>query len=97
MSQYRISLSASQDLNQISEYFLTRNLTAGERFFAEFNQKCKYLTQFPYLGKSYDYLLADLRGLPLDGYIIFYRVRGEMVEILRVVHGRQDLEELFSD
>ncbi|MBD2483538.1 type II toxin-antitoxin system RelE/ParE family toxin [Planktothrix sp. FACHB-1365] len=68
MSQYRISLSASQDLNQISEYFLARNLTAGERFFQEFNRKCKYLTQFPYLGKSYDYLLADLRGLPLDGY-----------------------------
>ncbi|MCT7967115.1 type II toxin-antitoxin system RelE/ParE family toxin [Laspinema sp. D1] len=49
------------------------------------------------MGKNYDYLLADLRDLPLDGYIIFYRVRGEIVEILRVVHGRQDLEELFSD
>ncbi|WP_420329806.1 type II toxin-antitoxin system RelE/ParE family toxin [Spirulina subsalsa] len=32
----------------------------------------------------------------IDDYIIFYRVRGEMVEILRVVHGRQDLEELFK-
>jgi toxin ParE1/3/4 len=49
------------------------------------------------MGKSYGHLLTDLRGLPLDGYIILYRAVGETVEILRVVHGRQNLEELFRD
>jgi toxin ParE1/3/4 len=49
------------------------------------------------MGKSYGHLLTDLRGLPLDGYIILYRTGGETVEILRVVHGRQDLEELFRN
>jgi toxin ParE1/3/4 len=97
VSQYRISPSASQDLNEISNYFFERSITAGERFFQEFSRKCQHLTQFPYLGRSYSHLLTDLRGLPLDGYIILYRAVGQDVEILRIVYGRQNLEELFKD
>lgn len=97
MSQYRISPSASRDLNEISNYFLERNITVGERFFQEFSRKCQYLIQFPYLGKSYGHLLIDLRGLPLEGYIILYRVVGQNVEILRVVYGQRNLEGLFDD
>ncbi|MDY6783857.1 MAG: hypothetical protein SW833_15160 [Cyanobacteriota bacterium] len=33
----------------------------------------------------------------MDGYIIFYRVVDDGVEIVRVVSGRQDLESLFSE
>ncbi|MEH2244114.1 type II toxin-antitoxin system RelE/ParE family toxin [Nostoc sp.] len=37
MSNYIISPSASRDLNEIADYFLTRNLEAGEKLFREFN------------------------------------------------------------
>ena len=43
MIRPQISKAACQDLDAIAEYFLTRNIDAGERFFQEFNQKCKYL------------------------------------------------------
>jgi toxin ParE1/3/4 len=95
MSRYLISPSASRDLNAIADYFLTRNVDAGEKLFHEFTKKCQYISQFPNLGKSYSYLRPSLRGLPLDGYIIFYRVVNDGVEIVRVVSGRQDLESLF--
>jgi toxin ParE1/3/4 len=97
MSCYLISPSASRDLNAIAEYYLERNVEAGEKIFARFNQKCKNLVQFPKIGKSYTYIKPDLRGIPLNGYIIFYRVINDGVEILRVVSGRQNLEVLFSD
>ncbi len=96
MSQYRISPSATRDLNKISDYFFDKNISAGEQFFRNFNRKCKSLTQFPYLGKSYEQLLPHLRGILLDGYIVFYRINEETVEILRIVHGRQNLEDLFN-
>ena len=38
-----------------------------------------------------------MRGLPLNGYIIFYQVVDNNIEILRVVNGRQDLEALFVE
>lgn len=97
MSRCVISPSASRDLNAISDYFLARNIEAGERLLREFNHKCQNLMQFPNMGKQYSNIREELRGLPLDGYIIFYRVLGDGVEIMRVVSGRQDLEALFSN
>ena len=42
MSVYIVSPSASKDLNQIADYFLVRNLEAGENLVREFNKKCQY-------------------------------------------------------
>ena len=53
MSFYIISPEASQDLDEISDYFLSRSLEAGERFVSGFEQKCKNLVKFPNIGRSY--------------------------------------------
>lgn len=97
MSRFIIAPSASQDLNRIAEYFLERNVEAGEKLFREFEQKCLYLAKFPNIGRSYNYISLNLRGLPLNGYIILYQVVDDGVNILRVVNGRQDLEALFAE
>ena len=97
MYRYIISPSASQDLNAIADYFLEVNIAVGENLFQEFNKKCRNLEKFPNIGRSYNDLKPGLRGLHLDGYIIFYRVTDETVEILRVVSGRQNLAILFAD
>lgn len=97
MSLCVIALEASQDLNAISDYFVSRNIDAGERLLQEFNQKCVKLLQFPNIGKSYAAIRPWLRGVPLDGYIIFYEVLEDGITILRVVSGRQNLETLFDE
>jgi toxin ParE1/3/4 len=97
MKTLRITLPASQDLDAISEYFLERSIDAGDCFVETFNQKCTYLARYPYIGKSYAHLRPGLRGLLLMGYIIFYRVVGDDVEILRVVSGYRDLRDVFSE
>jgi toxin ParE1/3/4 len=95
--QYIINTLASRDLNEIAEYFAENNLEVGERFFHEFNRKCQQLVNFPYSGKSYGTIRPDLRGLPLQGYVIFYRVLENGVEILRVVSGRRNFPDLFEE
>lgn len=97
MRQYIISPSATRDLNEIADYFLEHNLDVGENLLREFDQKCKNLAQFPNMGRSYAHLKPFLRGLPLDGYIILYRVMEDKIEILRVINGRRDLDSLFAD
>jgi toxin ParE1/3/4 len=96
LSRCVIALEASQDLNAISDYFVSRNIDAGERLLQEFNQKCVKLLQFPNMGKSYAAIRPWLRGIPLDGYIIFYEVGEDEITILRIVSGRQNLETLFD-
>ncbi len=71
MIRPQISKAACQDLDAIAEYFLTRNIDAGERFFQEFNQKCKYLVNFPFIGKSYPSISNGLRGLQYKGILFF--------------------------
>jgi toxin ParE1/3/4 len=95
--KYAISLEASQDLDDILDYFLSRNIEAGEKFIREFNKKCEYLTIFPNIGRSYSNFDPVLRGIPLDGYIIFYRVFEDSLVIARVVSGYRDLESLFTE
>jgi toxin ParE1/3/4 len=97
MSQFLITLEASRDLNEIVDYFQERNLDAGDRFVAAFNQKCQYLTQFPNLGKHYPHLQPSLRGISLNQYIIFYQTVPDGIIILRVVNGSRDLLSLFEE
>ena len=49
------------------------------------------------MGRNYDRIKSGLRGVPLDGYIIFYRVVENGIEILLVASGFQDLEAMFPD
>lgn len=96
MSRYLISPTASRDLDDISDYFALRNIEAGERFVESFNKKCRWLVEFPNIGRSYREFDPTLRGVPRDGYIIFYRAIDDGIEIVRVVSGHRDLNSLFS-
>ena len=95
MKQHTISPEANKDLEEIIDYFTSRNIDAGERFIDEFNKKCIYLANFPNMGRSYSDIKDYLRGISLNGYIIFYRVTDIGIEILRVVSGYRDYPSLF--
>lgn len=97
MRKLRITVSASKDLEAISDYFLGQSIDAGDRFVKLFAQKCSYLARFPFIGKSYGYLRPNLRGLSFMGYIVLYQVSDNSIEIVRVVSGYRNLEKLFSE
>ncbi|NET01994.1 MAG: type II toxin-antitoxin system RelE/ParE family toxin [Sphaerospermopsis sp. SIO1G2] len=96
MKTHIISPEASRDLSEIIDYFAGKNIDAGENFVDEFEKKCKYLVNFPNMGRSYENIRVDLRGVPLNGYVILYRVINGGIEIVRVVSGYRDLEFLFQ-
>ncbi|MDZ8053969.1 MAG: type II toxin-antitoxin system RelE/ParE family toxin [Aulosira sp. ZfuVER01] len=97
MSRSIISQTASKDLTEIVDYFANINVEAGESFIQEFEKKCKNIANFPNMGRSYEDVSPFLRGIPIDGHIILYKVIGDVVTIIRVVSGRRDLKSLFSD
>ena len=97
MDQYTISTEAIRDMEQILDYLANNNISMGERLLEEFSKKCRYLTQFPLMGRSYREIRPYLRGLPMKNYIIFYRLTEQGIEIMRVVKGDRDLEAFFSE
>ena len=96
MKSLVITIDASRDLSEISDYFLEQSIDAGDRFVEGFGKKCQHLAEFPYLGRSYDRFAPGLRGIPLMDYIIFYQIVGEGIEILRVISGYRNLQTIFN-
>jgi len=96
MSRSTISQTASRDLAEIIDYFTNVNVEAGERFIEEFEKKCKNIVGFPNMGRSYESISPFLRGVPVDGHIILYKVIEDEITIVRVVSGKRDLKSLFS-
>lgn len=41
--------------------------------------------------------MPNLKGMIVDDYIVFYRIKLEEVEIVRVVSGYRNLESVFVD
>ena len=93
-----LAAQAKQDLRDI-----WRGLTAfgslkrADNRMIGIRKKLRLLGQFPNAGRSCEELLPGLRSFPVSGFIIFYRIGSTQVEILRVVDGRRDLDEIFGD
>lgn len=101
---YAVRPKADLDLDEIADYLTQQSsLDTGLSFLAEAHRTFTLLTAQPAMGwrcKLHDSRLAGVRmfrvGAPFTDYLIFYQPRGERIEILRVLHGSQDLEALFS-
>ena len=88
---------AQADLEAILDELESKSLPAAERFAARVDRKCRALGHIPELGRARDEILPGLRSMPVGKYVLFYRLRGEVVEVLRILHGRRDLGRILRD
>lgn len=87
------------DLAQIWDYY--RRIASEEtadRQIARLYERFQILADHPYAGVSRDLFAEGLRShaVPNTRYIIFYFPRDNGAEIAHVVHGNQDMTQLFE-
>jgi toxin ParE1/3/4 len=93
MTKYKLVISplARDDLIEIYQYGI-RNWGASQA--GEYLDKLKAnfwdLTEQPRIGLERDDLLPDMRSFPIESHMVFYRLQQTQVEIVRILHGRQD-------
>ncbi len=103
MPSYRVSPQAEADVVAIACYIAENNRDAGERFVDAAYATFRFLTTQPELGRPRRFTSSALTGLRswrvarFTRYLIFYRCRDGVVEILRVIHGARDLDAFFRD
>ena len=68
------------------------NVAAADGVIDAITERFWLLAQYPRMGRSRDDLRPGLRSFTVGEYVIFYIIEHEDVEILRVLHGRQDIE-----
>jgi len=55
------------------------------------------LDAFPFAGRARDEIRSSLRSVAAPPHTLFYRLKDSRPEIVRVLDGRRDVEEIFSD
>jgi toxin ParE1/3/4 len=93
-----LSPEADEDLIDIWGY-LAREASerVADRQLHDIDAACERLKAWPYSGRQRDELLTGMRSVPIHPYIVFYRIQGDAVEIVRVLHGRRDIASIFAN
>lgn len=96
---HHVAPQASGDLDEIWSYVAIESGSAevADRFVDSITERFFLLAGHPYLGRPRDDDLGiGLRSFSVGEHVIVYFVADRDVLILRVVHGRRDLEELLG-
>ena len=96
MSQLRISPRASEDLVDIWSYIADDSEAHADAFIDKIHETMKLLARQPRLGRRRDELAPGIQSFPVGRYVIFYRVAKSAAEIVRVLHGARDIENIFQ-
>lgn len=90
----RLSGKARRDLLDIYAYLSSRNPVAANRTFRTINESLQRLTDFPYTGRERTEFGPGMRSLVVRTYLVFHRIEGDSIDIVRVVDGRMDLSKI---
>ena len=91
------SAQAREDLLEIEEYIGQANPRAAMNFLDKIMNRCEQIGQFPGIGRRRFELKTGYRSLVEGQYIILYRVSNHQVEVVRVLHGKRDFEQIMKE
>ncbi|HMF74114.1 MAG TPA: type II toxin-antitoxin system RelE/ParE family toxin [Bryobacteraceae bacterium] len=95
---HRVAPSAETDLDDIWYYAAKESgsIEMANRLIDSITDRFFLLASFPYMGRSRDEDFGvRSRSFGVGEYVIVYSVEGDDVLILRVAHGRREIEALF--
>ena len=89
--QLVIAPVAKTDLKDIYQYGLRQwGQTQSESYLENIKEQFWTLTEQPLIGVDRSDLLSGARSLVIESHTLLYRVTPDTLEIIRVLHGRQD-------
>lgn len=94
-----ITPSAQRDLTEIKIYFTNILKTASNSVFEKFLEQVRLLKVHPFTYPIHQDSLLKLvsyRVIPIDNYLMFYVVRGDTVQIHRVLYAKRNYTQLLG-
>ncbi len=80
------------DLMSIYNFVADDSFRAAEAWLARVEATFDMLAETPMAGRARNNLGANVRSFPVGNYVIFYRPVADGVEVVRVMHGRRDID-----
>jgi toxin ParE1/3/4 len=60
-------------------------------------EACLLLEEHPLAGRAREEIRPGLRSVLVSPHVVFYRVTNEIAQIVRILDGRRDIEEIFAE
>ncbi len=97
MKRLRVTADARADLKEIKSGRSGRSAETTKALLVQITDSFARLCEMPLMGRARDDFGPGLRSLIVGKYLVFYRVNGNILEIVRVLHGARHLETIFED
>jgi toxin ParE1/3/4 len=91
---FRVLPEAIADILAIANYIKVDNPQAAAKLIEQFYMRFRSLDEMPGMGIQRPEISDRVRSLPVGNYLILYHQEPHGVDIIRVVHGMRDIENL---
>lgn len=92
MSGYTLGRDAELDLNEIWDDIADDSVEAADRLIAGIFEAFEALARNPGMGhKRVDLTRFPVLFWPVGNYLVIYRARENLVEIVAIAHGKRDI------
>jgi toxin ParE1/3/4 len=92
------SLEALYDLDDIWDHYArVAGSPTADKLLRDIGAVVTTLEEHPFAGRVRDEIRSGLHSFATSPHVVFYRVLNDRPEIVRVLDGRRDLDEIFSD
>jgi toxin ParE1/3/4 len=81
---------ANYDLEQARVWYNERQQGLGERFILAARQRFEIILRWPELPRAFGRKAVRKVRIPRSPYSIYYRVLGQKIQIVAIVHGSRD-------
>lgn len=88
------SAKAESDLIDIWLYIAADQPINADGFLDKLNKAAESLADTPGLGVDRPEIFDGLKSFPVDRYILYYRVKGRDLEIVRVLSSARDINQI---
>ena len=95
---YVISKKAVSDLEEIWLYTVEKwSIEQADRYYSLIFDEINFICKNVSTGKSLDHVRKGYRASKVKSHLIFYRVINDIVEIVRILHERMDIDSRLAD
>lgn len=95
---YIISKKAISDLEEIWRYTVEKwSAEQADRYYNLIFDEINYICKNSDAGKSMEHVRKGYRASKVKLHLIFYKVSDDIIEIIRILHERMDIENRLND
>ena len=98
--KFRLSRKAEEDLEEIWLYTLEAwSKEQADRYLSLIFDEIEFLSMNPKTGQDFDHIRKNYRYSKVKSHLIFYKHKksDDIIEIIRILHERMDLENRINE